>query len=154
MDRQKKNFVTRTKKIQNQLDTRIKREKVETTKFKIGKNSKYKAKIHNKMSAKQRLRGNRDLPVIFASAPLNNNFIEVSILGKKINTLVDTGSSLSCIKQSLLNTLDQDFISYDKSEYRNLKGIGGHFIDIKGTLPVKIGDLLFYQKFYIYCIKS
>ena len=114
MDRQKKNFMTRTKKTQSQLDTRIKRSKLETTKFKISKNGKYKAKIHNKMSAKQRLHGNRDLPVIFASAPLNNNFIEVSILGKKINTLVDTGSSLSCIKQSLLNTLEQDFISYGK----------------------------------------
>ena len=95
---------------------------------------------------------NKELPLIFASAPLNNNFIKVSILGKSINCLVDTGSTLSCIQKSLLDTIDKDFIMYGKSEYKKVKGIGGHLIDITGTatLPVQIGQNTFYQKFYIF----
>lgn len=94
----------------------------------------------------------KPLPVIFASAPLQSNFVQVSILGKTINTLVDTGSSLSCIQKSLLNTIDQDFVIYGSSEYRKVKGIGGNLISISGTaiLPVRIGNQLFHQKFYIF----
>ena len=41
---------------------------------------------------------------------------------------------------------------YWKSDYRKVKGIGGHLIDIIGTatLPIQIGDHLFYQTFYIF----
>ena len=95
---------------------------------------------------------NKELPTIFASTPLNNNFITASILGKTINCLVDTGSTLSCIQKSLLDTIDQDFVMYGKSNYKKVKGIGGHLIEIKGTatLPIRIGNHLFYQKFYIF----
>ena len=88
----------------------------------------------------------------FLSTPLQSSYINVSILGKTINTLVDTGSNLSCIQKSLLDSLDQDFISYGASEYEKVRGIGGHLINIIGTAipPPKIGDCIFYQKFYIF----
>ena len=108
-------------------------------------------KSENSSSKPKKLKNN-ELPLIFASAPLNSNFIRVSILGKQIKCLVDTGSTLSCIQKSLLDTIDSDFIMYGKSDYKKVKGIGGHVIDIKGTatLPIKIGDHIFYQKFYIF----
>ena len=105
-------------------------------------------KFKNHKSRKE----NKPIPVIFATTPLQGNFIDVLILGKTINTLVDTGSSLSCIQKSLLESLDQDFIIYGRSDYRKVKGIGGNLIDISGTaiLPLQIGDHKFYQKFYIF----
>ena len=118
------------------------------------KNSKSQKeqKLIKETSSKVKPSKHKDLPTIFASTPLNNNFIKVSILGETINCLVDTGSTLSCIQKSLLDTIDQDFVMYGKSNYRKVKGIGGHFIDIKGTatIPVQIGNHLFYQKFYIF----
>ena len=101
-------------------------------------------------SSKINLSKNKELPTILASTPLENNFIKTTILGKTINCLVDTGYTLSCIKKSLLDTIDQDFIMYGKSDFKKVKGIGGHLIDLKGTatLPIQIGRHLFYQKFY------
>ena len=106
---------------------------------------------HRKVKSTSKV-SDKTLPVIFASAPLQSNFIQVSILGKTINTLVDTGSSLSCIQKSLLNSLDQEFVTYGTSEFKKVKGIGGHLISITGTaiLPVQIGDQIFHQKFYIF----
>ena len=106
---------------------------------------------HRKVKSTSKV-SDKTLPVIFASAPLQSNFIQVSILGKTINTLVDTGSSLSCIQKSLLNSLDQKFVTYGTSEFKKVKGIGGHLISITGTaiLPVQIGDQIFHQKFYIF----
>ena len=157
MDRQNKNFMTRTKQLPKFLNSEIRRNTENSTKmeeipnFKLKQDKQYTSKINRRLS-KYKSNKNKDLPVILASTPLNNNFIQVSILGKTINTLVDTGSSLSCIKQSLLNALDQDFIVYGKTDYRKVKGIGGHVINITGTatLPIKIGDHIFYQKFYIF----
>ena len=132
------------------------------TKFNL-KNAKKGDKSKSNQSPKQKSinsnikppkikRNNKTLPVIFASTPLQGNFVNVSILGKNVNTLVDTGSSLSCIEKSLLDSLDQDFVIYGSSEYTKVKGIGGHLINISGTatLPLQIGDCLFYQKFHIF----
>ena len=127
---------------------------IEQTKLSKSQKHQNEQKIeqNRSKSSKVKLSKNKELPTIFASTPLNNNFIKASILGKTINCLVDTGSSLSCVQKSLLDTIDQDFIMYGKSDYRKVKGIGGHLIDIQGTatLPVRIGNHLFYQKFYIF----
>ena len=109
----------------------------------------YLQKSENRRFKSTRKINNASLPVIFASAPLQSNFVKVSILGKSIDTLVDTGSSLSCIQKSLLDTFDQDFVIYGPSQYKKVKGIGGHLINVSGTviLPVQIGNQLFTQKF-------
>ena len=87
-----------------------------------------------------------------ASSSLDNNFIKATILDKTINCLVYTGSTLSCIKKSLLDTIVQHLIMYRKSDFKKVKGIGGHLIDIKGTATqrIQIGKHLFYQKLYIF----
>ena len=124
-------------------------EKIKTSKpFKSYLPRQSNRKLKNHKSKKE----NKPIPVIFATTPLQGNFIDVLILGKTINTLVDTGSSLSCIHKSLLESLDQDFITYGKSDYRKVKRIGGNLIDISGIaiLPLQIGDHKFYQKFYIF----
>ena len=50
-----------------------------------------------------------------------------------------------------LRLIDQNFIMYEKSDHRKVKGIGDHLIDIKGisTLPIQIRNNLFNQKFDI-----
>lgn len=73
---------------------------------------------HRKVKPSKSKTSDKTLPVIFASAPLQSNFIQVIILGKTINTLVDTGSSLSCIQKSFLNSLDQEFVTYGTSEFK------------------------------------
>lgn len=155
MDRLTKASMTRTFRQNDQIqlnrnnDTGNKTAKINKNKNDLCSGSNLK---DNTESLKQNSSKNESFPIIFASTPLKNNFIEVSILGKTINTLVDTGSSLSCIQKSLLNELDQDFIMHGKSEFRKVKGISGHLIDISGTatLPIRIGNHLFYQKFYIF----
>ena len=128
------------------------KENAETKKFKNHSTSQKTKPIKIKKNRTCSKKSKKPIPAIFSSTPLQGSYINVSVLGKTINTLVDTGSNLSCIQKSLLDSLDQDFISYGTSEYEKVRGIGGHLINILGTaiLPLKIGDCIFYQKFYIF----
>ena len=158
MERRNKAKIKRTLSLNKNLDKRNTNVKTTDEQSKTSKpsncqNKRKSGSAQNYESpSKVKFSENKEVPTIFASAPLNNNFIKVSILGKTINCLVDTGSTLSCVQKSLLDTIDKDFIMYGKSDYRKVKGIGGHLTDIIGTatLPIQIGNHLFYQKFHIF----
>ena len=118
---------------------------------KLGQSHSQKSEKKKRFKSTQKT-NNDSLSVIFVSAPLQSNFVKISMLGKSIDTLVDTGSSLSCIQKSLLNTFDQDLVIYGPSQYKKVKGIGGHLINVSDTiiLPVQIGNQLFTQKFHVF----
>ena len=134
-----------------QKNTQVKHSKTEECIGQV-KNSQHASQNQAKKNKTKKKQHKKQIPNMFTSTPLQGSYINVKILGKTVNTLVDTGSNLSCIQKSLLDSLDQDFIVYGSSEYEKVKGIGGHLISIIGTatLPLKIGDSVFYQKFYIF----
>ena len=83
---------------------------------------------------------------------LKSNFVEVSIANQKSKALVDTGSSLSCIHQSLLSKIDSDFQNLKPSQHTHVMGVSGHLLRVKGTvtLNLKIGENNFPQTFHVF----
>lgn len=83
---------------------------------------------------------------------LENNFIHVRIANQNIRSLVDSGSSLCCIRKSLLCKIDTSLTIFGTSEHSHVVGVSGKLIEGKGTvtLTLKIGDQQFCQKFHVF----
>lgn len=83
---------------------------------------------------------------------MDSNFIELSFENYTVKSLVDTGASLSCISQFLLNKLKHLCYSIEQPEYFKVYGVGGEVLDITGcvTLEFQIAQRKFVQKFHVF----
>ena len=60
------------------------------------------------------------------TTPLHqSNFIYASVHKKRVKPLVDTGSSISCLSNSLLKWLDMPVVQMRPSNIKNIISVGG-----------------------------
>ena len=78
--------------------------------------------------------------------------MDVNIKQYCIRSLVDSGSSICCVKQSLLHKIFPTPKPLQKSEFPVVKGVSGKLIPVKGTimLDLNIGNAKFSQKFHVF----
>ena len=87
------------------------------------------------------------------STSIDSNIINVAIGEVKIQCLLDTGASISCVSQSLLNRIKQSqTLNVTKSTYNQVYGVEGEILNIIGcvTLTFTIADREFKQEFHIF----
>ena len=75
---------------------------------------------------------------------MDKNRINVEIYGTKTLGLVDSGASLSCISDYLLNKLNDKQIRLNNSEIPNIFGVGGekHQVMGKVSLPLSFKGVI------------
>jgi hypothetical protein len=83
---------------------------------------------------------------------LENNYMDVIIRKYCIRSLVDSGSSICCVKQFFLHKIFPNPQPLQKSEFPVVKGISGKLIPVKGSimLDINIGNAKFTQKFHVF----
>lgn len=90
------------------------------------------------------------------STSLDYNFINVSVHGVNVQTLIDTGASVSCISKSLLQKLQKSCTTkkpvVGKSHFQHARGVGGEILTVQGSvvLDISIGDVIVPHTFFIF----
>lgn len=74
------------------------------------------------------------LSISSVNATMEQNCTNLNIGSLSVKCLVDSGSSLCCIKKTLLNTFDQSLCKYGPVEHRQVIGVSGKLIDVTGTV--------------------
>lgn len=82
---------------------------------------------------------------------LHKNTILVSLFGRKMQGLLDTGASISCIGKSVLEKFNNKQIRLTASNLKQIVGVGGEAHSILGEvkLPISISGLVFEHSFYV-----
>lgn len=86
------------------------------------------------------------------TASFVKNTMPVELEERKIQSLIDTGASMSCIQRSLLEKTIPNFETQIKpSTVQLVRGVGGELHRVEGAivLPIKISGLVFEQEFII-----
>ena len=78
------------------------------------------------------------------------NTLHVQIGKIASSALVDTGATISCISENLLNKIHPKYVKYQKSDISFIVGVGGkqHDVSHKVEVQMKIKDKIFTQSFY------
>ena len=85
----------------------------------------------------------------------DNNRVKVNIAGYSINSMIDTGSSVSAINNDLYSKISKTTNMHIINEYRTCILADGTYIilDKIVTLPVKLNKLTFNADLYILPVK-
>lgn len=111
-----------------------------TTKAKTLKptNNKEEIRNRNKKKVKPNLEHIPSIANAVVQTSLQSNFINVEINSQTVRTLVDSGSSLCCIKKSLYQQMYPEMTNIKPSKYSFVKGISGKLIEVGGSVDLKI----------------
>lgn len=82
---------------------------------------------------------------------MDKNKITIEIYDVKTIGLVDTGASISCVSENLINKLNQSKIELERTNFMNIYGVGGeeHKVLGKVTLPLKFQGLVIKHRFHV-----
>ena len=81
----------------------------------------------------------------------HENYLPVTIGNKQTMALVDTGASISVVSQTLIDTFTPNELTFTKSDYQAIIGVGGerHSVINKVDLPITVGDTRVSQTFHV-----
>ena len=89
---------------------------------------------------------------IYVATALNRNTVFLSINDKKIQALVDSGASVSCLQKAAFDRINKEnAVKVQPSKIRNIVGVGGERHEVHGqvSLTLNISGLLVEQTFII-----